>query len=262
MGKYLDTAFFSSFGFFVMFILLSFTDKDIRIVGLVSALISVSLGVIVFYLLERYRKRKTKRKKSEAVRFVKSLIYKDQKEANESAFEILKDRYNLLKTEAYTTLCTFKEGIGEEVNGLYVIRKFKASPDDILTVWREEKKKGMVSNILFIVPGKADPDIRGMSCKLSSPGVRIAEKSFIKSMYRKYGKKEEYKSTEKKFSPFKTIRMYINKKRAFRYLLYALLLVVYYLLTGSLIYFLMGGALMMISCAGFTSEVNGETLFH
>ena len=261
MGKYLDMAFGASLMFLVMFIALSFTGRDIRLIGAVSAAASISLSVLIGAFIDRSRKRARINKRSKAAQFTKGLIYLENRNANERVFDLIKDKYALKKQREEDGCLLFKEGENESIRALSVIRKYKCSPDDILSLWREIRRKGYIASVLFAVPGKMDSEVKALMYKLSSPGIRILEKSEIRLLFRKYGAIEEDMKAEKPVHPIKTIKAYINKKRAFRYLLYALLLIVYYVFTGLKSYFVFGGVLLLFSCLSLFSQSKTEKLF-
>lgn len=259
MGRKMDIAFTSSLVFLVMFILLSMTDKDIRLIGVMAALSGVCAGIVVSRITKRKMGYREKRKS--ARRFSKSLIYMEADEALKRMFEILKDRYHL-KEYGFSDECLlFTEEADEEMCALVVIRKFKSAPDDFLNHWRKIRKTTNAKKIVFAVCGKLDSDARSLTLKLKDPKIRLLDASDIRLIYLKSGKKQAQEAPGARVSPLYALRMYISKKRAVRCMLYALLMIFYYLLTGFYAYIVVGGVMMLISIIGMSSFSASEKLF-
>lgn len=260
MGKYLDTAFSSLITFYVLFFLLSFTGKDVRLICLISALSAFCMAVIVNAILKRTKKIDLKRKRKLSDKKVKSLIYLDERDALNSIYQLLSKKYRLHDEIFDSGALLFREGSRETRWALIVIRKFKASPDDILSVWREIRKKSFADKILFVIPGKSDADVKLMPIKLMSPDVQILDKAGLKKLVRKYDL-DIPESFNKKTQGFSLrIKSVINRKRALRYIGCALLLLINYIFFGQILYLIFAFVLSFASVFSLLSQTQYEFL--
>ena len=261
MGKRLDIV--ASFGIFfmLMFGMLLFTGKDVRIISVLAAICALCLSVIIKSIQKKAKVFSFRRRRNSASRRVKALIYKENKEALNEVIAILKKKYPIHSVSMEGGRMYFKEDALEEQLEICIIRKYKASPDDILAFWREARKIRPVRGILFLIPGKTDSDVKLLRYKIDQPKILILDSSALKMLYRKHGQPEQIEFKEKRIWPIHFIKSAINRKRALRYLAYALLLTVYYLLSGNLLYLFIGAFLIFICLFSFFSNTNSDKLF-
>ncbi|MBR3928728.1 MAG: hypothetical protein IKJ65_06990 [Clostridia bacterium] len=260
MGKYLDTFSFSLSSFLIMFTLLSFTEKDIRLIGVLSAVTAFLVGVIVHWVLKRTPILKFRRRRNESEKKIKALIYMDENDALNSVYGLLSQKYRLKDSILNAGCMLFKEGEHETRYALVVIRKFKVSPDDILSKWREIKKNMSLEKIVFAIPGKSDPDVKLMPIKLASPDVMILDKIRLKKLLRKYDFEITTHALRKRIKFKQRVKAFISRKRAVRYIAYALLLTVNYILFGSILYLIFASLLGFAGVFSFLSENESEFL--
>lgn len=261
MGKKMDSAAFLIGSFLLMFVLLLFSGKDVRVVSVLSGVSAVCLFVIFKDIHKRVRTRFFKRKRKNTSKQVKALIYKENMDALNEVMSLLKKRYNLHSITNEGGRVYFKEGANEDFLEACIIRKYKASPDDILSLWREAKKVKPIRGILFLIPGKMDRDGKLLKYKIDQPRILILDSSALKTLYRKYGEIKNEKSYEKHASPIHFLKSAVNRKRALRYFAYALLLIVYYLIFGNVLYLAIGAFLTFVCLFSFFSNANSDQLF-
>lgn len=260
MGRYFDVAFFSLSSFMVFFLLLSFTERDIRIISTISALSAFCVGVIVNMLIKKTKLFKNRRRRSLTDKKVKSLIYADESDALVAVFTLLSKKYHLHDERKDGGYLIFREGTKEIRYALIVIRKFKASPDDLLSIWREIRKKKVADKIVFSIPGKSDPDIKLMSVRLTCPDVQILDKVRLKKLIRKYDLEIPYVTQGKRARFSVRIRAFINRKRALRYIACALLLGINYIFFGKILYLIFASVLAFASVFSLMSQNEYEFL--
>lgn len=260
MGRYLDVAFFSSSAFLILFVLLSFTERDIKEISIISAVTAFCVGVIANAILKRTKLIKKRRNRSHADKKVKALIYADESDALKAVFGVLSKKYRLHDERKDAGRLYFRDGAKEIRYALVVIRKFKASPDDLLSVWREIRKKNSADKIVFAIPGKSDPDVKLMPIRLISPDVQILDKARLKKLVKKYDLElpETVKLSRIKLSV--RIRAFINRKRALRYIACALLLLFNYLFFGKILYLIFASVLAFASVFSLVSQNEYEFL--
>lgn len=246
MGRYIDSLFLASATFSVMFTVLSFTGKDFRLVGLVAAISAFCAGIITNKLAGKTRKLRLKRRRKIAEKKAKALIYADEKSALSAIFRMLLKKYRL-HSETFDQGCViFKEGEKEIRYALIVFRKFKVSADDLLSAWREIRKKQMADKIIFAIPGKSDPDVKLMPVRLMNPDCQLIDKNRIRKLIRKYDIDVPQADLPKRASFTVRIKAYINRKRALRYLSCALLLAGNYIVFGRILYLVFASALAFV----------------
>ncbi len=261
MGKRMDTAVFLSVFFVAVFVLLLFSGKDVRIIAVLSAVSALCMGVIAKSIHRKTKSICLRKKRNTASKQAKRLIYKENMDALNEIMSLLNEKYNIHSKSIEGGRMYFKEGTLEDVYELFIIRKFKASPDDILSVWREEKKVKPIKGILFVIPGKMDTDVKLMRYRIDSPNIRILDSSTLKTLYRKYGTFPNTATLERRVNPIGFFKSALNRKRALRYLAYALLLIGYYLISGNLLYLLIGAFLAFICLFSFFSNMSSDKLF-
>ena len=261
MGKRMDMAALLAMVFIAMFALLLFTGRDVRIIAVLSAVSALCAGVVGKSIHKKAKANVFRRKRNLASKWTKGLIYKENKDALYEASELLAKKYSIHSIVLEGGHMYFKEGMSEDEYELFIIRKYKSSPDDILSVWRETKKGKPVKGILFLIPGKMDQDIKLLRYKIDQPGILILDSNALKTLYRKYGQIEQTAFKEKSVRPIHFLKSAVNKKRAFRYFAYALLLTGYYLLSGNWLYLSIGALLTFMSLFSFFSNVNSDQLF-
>lgn len=261
MGKYFDTAFLSVASFIVMFTLLSFTEKDMRLVGVMSALAAFCVSVLFNAVLKKTGQQKTKRRKNSASKKVKALIYAEENAAINAVYMLLKKKYRLHSEFADNGYLMFKENVKETVYALCVIRKYKVSQDDVLSVWRDLKRKGTAKKILIVIPGKADADVKAMPLKLKVPEIQILDKLQLKRLIKKYDMEIALDTNEKPDRPGARLFLFINRKRALRYIGCALLLAWYYLMFGQILNLVFASILAFVSIFSLLSDNTYESLF-
>ena len=262
MGKRMDTAAFLIFFFLIMFLCLLFTGKDARLLAVLSALSAICALVVVRSIQRKMKPRVLRKKRIVASKRVKGLIYKDNMDALNEVMLLIKQKYNIHSIMQEGGRMYFKEGASEDQYEICIIRKYKASPDDILSFWREAKKIKPIKGIVFLIPGKMDADVKLMRYKIDRPSVMTLDSAALKTLYRKYGAFEEAETGNvKRMRPIAFIKGAVNRKRALRYLAYALLLAGYYLISGNEIHIAIGAFLFFISLFSFFSNAYSDQLF-
>ncbi len=260
MGRYLDVAFVSSGAFLVLFVILSFTGKDARIIGLLSAISAFCIGVLINAFIKKAKKRQARKKRSMSQKKVKALIYADEKDALNAVYGLLTKKYRLHSERLDAGCLLFNEGAKEIRYALVVLRKYKISPDDLLAVWREIRRKHLADKILFAVPGKSDPDVKLMPIKLTNPDVQILEKSRLIKLARKHDLEISVPQAEKRVRFLYRIKSFINRKRALRYIACALLLTLNYIFFGKMLYLIFASVLAFAAVFSLISQSQYEFL--
>ncbi len=260
MGRYLDVAVSSSAAFFVLFMLLSFTEKDMRLVYVLSAVAAFCVGVLINKVLKKTKLMKKRKRRSLSDKKVKALIYADESDALKGVYGVLSKRYRLHDERADNGCLLFREGAKDIGYALIVVRKFKASPDDLLSAWREIRKRKSADKIVFAIPGKSDPDVKLMPIRLTSPDVQIVDRIRLKKLVRKYDLEIPAQTNEKRMRFSVRIRAFINRKRALRYIACALLLTINYILFGQILYLIFASVLAFASVFSLLSQREYEFL--
>ena len=260
MGIYLDAAFLSAGTFVFFFYLLSFSQKDVRLIAIVSALSAFCVGVLSNKFLKKTKLMKSRKRRTMQDRKLKALVYSDETQALNAVYGLLSKKYRLHDERICEGRLYFKEGIRDTRYALTVVRKFKSSPDDLLPVWRDIRKNRSADKILFAIPAKCDPDIRILPLKLTSPDVQILDKTQLKKLLRKYDADLPLESKEKKMNLSARLRIFLNRKRALRYFAYALLLYFNYILFGKALYLIFASMLLSASVFSFFSDRRYEFL--
>lgn len=260
MGRYLDAVFSSCAVFLVLFFLLSFTEKDIRIITVVSAVSAFCTGVLVNALCKKAAFLKKRRKRSLADQKVKNLIYSDESDALKGVYGILSRKYRLHDERTDAGYLYFREGAKEIRYALIVLRKFKVSPDDLLSAWRDIRKRKTADRIVFVIPGKSDPDVKLMPVRLLSPDVQILDRMKLKKLVRKYDLEIPMNKAARREHFSVRIKAFINRKRALRYIACALLLTINYILFGQILYLIFAFVLAFVSAFSLLSKGDCEFL--
>ena len=261
MGKVLDIAFVSAASFLGMFILLLFTDKDIRIIALLSAISSFCTAVLINFFIEKRRTKRRLVKRKNAKANIKSLIYRDLEDALEKVYTLLSNQYRLDNKRLDSDFIFFNEGSSKCMYALFVFRKYKVSMDDIVSVWRRVRKDTSVKKIIIAVPGKMDSETVLLSMRMTKPEIRFIDKKALVRLAKKHDMKTDSSASQKRIRFSQRLKIYINRKRTIRYSAYALLLLVYYLSVGRILYLIFSAFLAFLSVFSLLSKNEYESLF-
>lgn len=236
MARFLDTAFSASITFLMFFIALSFSDKDIRLICAVSLTAAFCVIGIVSYLQKRRPFMFLKNRKRFSTSYVKAMLLEDPKSAHFKAFEALKSKYDLTRIRFSGGRLYFLHGPEKEPSILCVLQKLKASPDDILKIWKTHGKSCSVRAMVVCIPGKSDHEVMIQAYKLSEPKVVIVDKSQLRRLSARIATKETSEAKKKSFHPLRTLRAMVTGKRRHVYLLPGILFYIYHIFTGAIMY--------------------------
>ncbi len=245
MGKTLDLLFTGSALFLCVLLILSFSGTATQS----AALLALAAGISGSVLAERLMARKpclsgrVRRRSADA--FLKKAIYEDAARAHEAVFTLLEKRYPLANP-SFEGGCLRFTHMGEP-SLLCVLQKLRASPDDILAIWRKFGTKTNVRTMVIAVPGKADADIRVQTLKLHAPDAVLLDRAQLKRLAHRYGSIEAPERRTRTVRPFQALRSLLSRRRAWRYALESTLLILYYLFTGAWLYLLFGLALLFVA---------------
>ncbi|MBQ3080342.1 MAG: hypothetical protein IJC48_10155 [Clostridia bacterium] len=259
MGKTLDAIIFSLFGFSSVLYMLLSSGIKMNISLILSSLIFLSLYIILKAVFSfRFPLTRHKRKLL-AEKRVKSLIYQEPEKAHISVFSYLQKRYPLKNPSFSSGRLYFIEGEGEKA-ALCVLQKLRVNPDDILTAWRTHGKTSQIKSLVVAVPGKSETEIKAAAYRLTNPSVVILDKPMLRKLFAKYEKSEAPDERIRRIPAFTALRSYVTRRRSFRYLLYALVLIANYIFFGKKLYLISGLFLLTLSLFGMYLPKEPESL--
>ena len=259
MARILDSLFAGSFTFLVFLLALSVTHTDSRVCALFALIAAYCAFVVVSVVLEKKPKLSFRKRRAQASRRVKSFIYADTAEAHQRMYRLLSCRYPMSDPlydngSIRFTFDGYRKGV------LTVLQKFKIGPDDILSAWRAHRSDQTLSTLVIAVPGRSEQDILVTAARLNQPSVLIFQQKQLRALSLEYEQEETPETAARRQRSFQTFRALITRRRARRYLLYAVFLFVYYILWGHWTYLLGSLALLTISAIGFQKPSEPETL--
>jgi len=258
-GKILDFLAFSVIGLILFAVFFLKTGKNAFLLILLSIVSAVSFSVIAMKCFSFGKQFAFRRRKQQAEREVKALLYADTKSALETVFSLLEKRYPVSSSVFLNGYMTFLHD-GTETCALMVIQKFRTGPDDILSAWRNVMKDSFFKALVIAIPGKSEQDVLIASAKMTNPEVVIITRAHLKKLFSKYAKAEAPETRTHRMHPIQALRVYITRRRALRYLLYSFLLIVYYSLSGKIGYLAFGLILFCISVMSFRKPKEPEKL--
>lgn len=242
MGKTLDLLFVGSALFLCVLLVLSFSGVATQPAAFIALAAGISGSVLTERLMAHRPRLSGRIRRRSADALLKKTIYEDTARAHEAVFALLEKRYPVAEP-SFEGGCLRFTHMGE-ASLLCVLQKLRASPDDILAIWRRFGAKAGVRTMVIAVPGKADTDIRVQTLKLHAPEAVLLDRAQLKRLARRYGSIEAPERRARVVRPFQALRCLFSRRRAWRYALESTLLILYYLFTGAWFYLLFGLALL------------------
>lgn len=258
MGKTLDLLFIGSALFLCVLLVLTFSGVATQPAALIALAAGISGTVLAERLMARRPRLSGRVRRRSADAFLKKTIYEDAARAHEAVFTLLEKRYPLADPSFEGGCLRFTHM--REPSLLCVLQKLRASPDDLLALWRKFGAKSNVRTMVIAVPGKADADIRVQTLKLHAPETVLLDRAQLKRLARRYGSIEAPERHTRAARPFQALRSLLSRRRAWRYALESTFLILYYLFTGTWFYLLFGLALLFIALICLPASEEPEKL--
>lgn len=258
LARILDSLFAGAFTFLVFLLALSLTHTDSRFCALVALIAAYCAFVVTSVLLKKKPKLSFRKRRVQAARRVKALIYADTSNALMRAFRLISCRYPMTESvlENGSLFFTFD---GYRKGALTVLQKLKVSPDDILSTWRTHRGSAL-DTLIVAVPGRSEQDILVTAARLTDPSVLVFHQKQLRSFSYQYDKEETPEIGAHRPRSLQTFYALITRRRARRYLLYSLLLYAYFILWGHWMYLAASLVLLTISLIGLSKPMEPETL--
>ena len=178
MGKTLDLLFIGSALFLCVLLVLTFSGVATQPAALIALAAGISGTVLAERLMARRPRLSGRVRRRSTDAFLKKTIYEDAARAHEAVFTLLEKRYPLADP-SFEGGCLRFTHMGEP-SLLCVLQKLRASPDDLLALWRKFGAKSNVRTMVIAVPGKADADIRVQTLKLHAPETVLLDRAQLK----------------------------------------------------------------------------------
>ena len=215
MGKTLDLLFIGSALFLCVLLVLTFSGVATQPAALIALAAGISGTVLAERLMARRPPQSGPDRPRSTAAILKKTIYEDAARAHEAVFTLLEKRYPLADP-SFEGGCLRFTHMGEP-SLLCVLQKLRASPDDLLALWRKFGAKSNVRTMVIAVPGKADADIRVQTLKLHAPETVLLDRAQLKRLARRYGSIEAPERHTRAARPFPARRSLLSRRRAWRY---------------------------------------------
>lgn len=246
MGRIVDSLVVSVGIFFVFLVSLLYAGQNAHVSAFMALLAAFCAFVLISYALKKTPRLSFHRRRTQAAKRVRSLIYDTAERAHRTVFALLKCRYPVSGERFEGGQLRFLHEY--DPAALYVLQKLRATPDDVLKVWREQGAGREISALIVAVPGRSDSDIRVLASRLTHPDVVILDRTQLMKMTRRYGNEETPSASVRSLRGLKALQGYVSRRRAGRYLIYAALLTAYYILTGRAFYLAAGLLMGYMAC--------------